>query len=108
MEADSAATNPRKWRPWTEAWKRAMSSGDVIRLAGTWKAWGGAAGGTGSGCGTWERTMAAVLVGALMAGRRMGRYAGGGESVVPDQGAGVGAVVGAPQERQSGVCSWSW
>jgi hypothetical protein len=52
--------------------------------------------------------MAAVLVGALMAGRRIGRYAGGGESEVPDQGPGVGAVVGAPQERQSGVCTWSW
>lgn len=77
-------------------------------MAGTRKAWGGAAGGTGSGCGTGERTMAAVLVGALMAGRRMGRYAGGGESVVPDQGAGVGDVVGAPQERQRGVCSCSW
>ena len=73
-EAESEATKPRKWRPWVEAWKqRAMSSGEEMRLAGAWKAKGGAAGGTGRGCGTGERTMAAVLVGALMAGMRMGR-----------------------------------
>ena len=72
---ERAAMNPRKFCPEKEELNVLMSSRDVIFFVGSWNRWvSGNRVGTDWGCGTGERRIAVLeLLGALMAGERIGR-----------------------------------
>lgn len=102
---------PRKEVPVSESTKRLASEGEEMRLVGVSKRKGGERVGVGLGWGTGVRMMVcwareATSGEMLMAGRRMGRYVGGGGEISEEREDGCGSggggakVVGPPHLQQ--------